>query len=133
MSELKPTSRSRKPKAVKEEATRLHSQIVRATKGPYCQNACGRLATDAAHIVGRTYTHTRTDEANAFALCAQCHRHFTNWSDDWLRFIDNTIGRPEYERLKAKAQAGVAVKFDWYAELDRLRAVFLRLQREAAS
>jgi 5-methylcytosine-specific restriction endonuclease McrA len=124
---VKPTSRKRKVSAVKAEATRLHSQIVRATKGPYCQNGCGRLATDCAHIIGRTYAHTRTDEANSFALCAQCHRLFTNWVDDWMAFVDRAIGRAEYERLKAKAQAGVNVKFDWYAELDRLREVAQRM------
>lgn len=120
---MRPTSRKRKVSAVKAEATRLHSLIVRATKGPQCQNGCGRLATDAAHIVGRTFSHTRTDTDNAFALCAQCHRHFTNWVDDWVVFVDDTIGRGEYERLKAKAQAGVGEKFDWFTELDRLRVL----------
>lgn len=123
MSDLRPTSRKRKPRAVKEEATRLHSVIVRTTKGPWCQ-ACGnREATDAAHIVGRVYSHTRTDTDNAFALCAQCHRLFTNWQDDWMAFVDETIGRAEYERLKRKALDGVNVKFCWYDELDRLRAL----------
>jgi len=121
---MKPTSRTRKPRAVKEEATRLHSQIVRATKGPRCQvPGCARLATDAAHIIGRTFSHTRTDVDNAFALCAQCHRHFTNWADDWMRFVDQMIGRAEYDRLKAKAQAGVNQKFDWFEECDRLRSL----------
>lgn len=129
--EPRPTSRTRKPSAVKEEATRLHSLIVRQTKGPGCQNGCGREATDCAHIIGRTFTHTRTDIDNAFALCAQCHRLFTNWSDDWMAFVDRTIGRSEYDRLKAKAQAGVNVKFDWYSELDRLRAIASQMELAA--
>ena len=133
---MKPTSRKRKVSAVKAEATRLHSLIVRQMKGPICQarffplpgqQVCAVLASDCAHIVGRTYSHTRTDEANAFALCGTHHRHFTNWQDDWLAFIDETIGRAEYERLKAKALAGVNIKFDWYEELDRLRAIAERL------
>jgi hypothetical protein len=123
MSELRPTSRKRKVRAVKEEATRLHSRIVRATKGPWCQCGCGRLATDAAHIVGRTFSHTRTDTDNAFALAAECHRRFTNWGDEWFEFIDRTIGMEEYRRLKNKAEDGVNVKFDWFSELDRLRAL----------
>lgn len=123
MSTLAPTSRKRKIRAVKEEATRLHSVIVRTTKGPYCQCGCGRLATDAAHIVGRVFSHTRTDVDNAFALAAQCHRHFTNWPGDWMAFVDRTIGRGEYDRLARKAQDGVNRKFDWYDELDRLRAL----------
>ena len=119
---MRPTSRKRTVKGVKEEATRLHSQLVRQTKGPLCQCGCGKVATDAAHIIGRTFSHTRTDLDNAFALNAACHRHFTNWADDWMAFVDRTIGRAEYDRLKAKAQAGVNQKFDWYDELDRLRA-----------
>jgi len=128
---MKPTSRSRKPSAVKEEATRLHSRIVRHEAGYACQARgfmpdqirCSGVATDCAHIIGRTFSHTRTDLANSFALCGQHHRHFTNWADDWMRFVDQTIGRDEYDRLKAKAQAGVNVKFDWFDELDRLRAL----------
>lgn len=124
---MTPTSRKRKVAAVKAEATRLHSKIVRQTKGPWCQNDCGRPATDCAHIVGRTYSHTRTDINNAFALCAQCHRLFTNWQDEWLTFVGRTIGMTEYQRLKEKALDGVDVKFDWYDELDRLRAIADRL------
>jgi hypothetical protein len=108
---------------VKEEATRLHSLIVRRTKGPWCQNGCGREATDAAHIIGRTYAHTRTDVDNAFALCGTCHHHFGHFADDWMAFVDSTIGRSEYERLKTKALDGVQAKFDWFDELDRLRAI----------
>lgn len=120
---MKPTSRGRKIKAVKEEATRLHSRIVRAMKGPLCQCGCGKVATDAAHIITREYAHTRTDIDNAYALNAACHRRFGDFHDEWMEFVDRTIGRAEYVRLKAKAEAGVNVKFDWYDELDRLRAL----------
>lgn len=123
MAELRPTSRKRKARAVKEEATRLHSKIVRLTKGPWCQCGCGQEATDCAHVIGRVFAHTRTDEDNAFALNASCHRRFTNHADEWMEFVDRTIGRDEYMRLKHKALNGVQVKFDWYAELDRLKAV----------
>jgi hypothetical protein len=124
-------SRKRKVRAVKEEATRLHSRIVRATKGPLCQCGCGRHATDAAHIVGRTFAHTRTDVDNALALAAHCHRHFTNWPDEWVAFLHRTIGEAEYLRLKAKARDGVNVKFDWYCELERLRALAQRVGVDA--
>lgn len=120
---MKPTSRKRSVRGVKEEATRLASRIVRATKGPMCQSCHERPATDCAHIVGRTLAHTRTDLDNCYALCGQCHRHYTNWHGDWMDFIDRTIGRAEYDRLVEKARAGVNKKFDWYDELDRLRAI----------
>lgn len=108
---------------MKAEATRLHSKIVRSSKGPACQAGCGSPATDCAHIVGRVFSHTRTDVDNAFALCAQCHRHFTNWQGDWIDFVYKTIGRAEYNRLVEKARAGVGVPLDWYEELDRLKAL----------
>lgn len=105
---------------MKAEATRLHSKIVRQLKGPRCQN-CDRVATDCAHIVGRVFSHTRTDVNNAFALCAQCHRHFTNWHGDWMDFVYEKIGRNAYAVLVHKARAGVGVSLDWYSELDRLK------------
>lgn len=120
---MKPTSRKRKISAVKEEATRLHSRLVRGLKGPWCQCGCGRLATDAAHIIPRVFSHTRSDIDNAFALAAQCHRRFTNHADEWVAFCFSTIGEAEYDRLKRKALDGVNVKFDWYDELDRLREI----------
>lgn len=120
---LRPTSRKRKVSAVKEEATRLHSRIVRQTKGPWCQCGCGLEATDAAHIIGRVFAHTRTDIDNAYALNASCHRRFTNHADEWMDFVDRTIGRDEYMRLKRKALEGVNVKFDWYDELERLKKI----------
>lgn len=127
---MKPTSRTRKVRAVKEEATRLASRIVRH-RNPICHALhydidgveCGGRSTDCAHIVGRVFSHTRTDLENCYALCAQHHRHFTNWPADWMRFVGATIGYEEYDRLCAKARDGVGVKFDWYAELDRLRAI----------
>lgn len=124
----KPTNRKRKPRAVKEEATRLHSQIVRRLKGPWCQCGCGKPATDAAHIITRTFAHTRTDIDNAFALNNSCHSRFGDFHDEWMEFVDRTIGRDEYVRLKHKAEAGVNVKFDWFDELDRLKAIWARLE-----
>lgn len=123
--------RKRSIRGVKEECTRLHSKIVRATKGPFCQDGCGQLATDCAHIIPRVFSHTRTDEANAFALNASCHRRYTNHADEWLAFVFSTIGAGEYERLKRKALDGVNVKFDWFAELDRLRAIWNEIEEAA--
>lgn len=123
--------RKRSVRGVKEEATRLHSKIVRATKGPMCQDGCGRPATDAAHIIPRVFSHTRTDEANAYALAAECHRRYTNHVDEWLAFVYSTIGEDEYMRLKHKALHGVNVKFDWFAELERLRAIWNDIEQAA--
>lgn len=128
---MKPTSRKRKVAAVKEEATRLHSKIIRATRGPWCENGCGRLAQDAAHIVPRGPAHTRTDLQNAFALCKPCHARFGLYLGEWFAFLERTIGLDEFHRLEAKARDGVGVKFDWYDELDRLRAIAAELELAA--
>jgi hypothetical protein len=125
---MKPTSRKRKVAAVKEEATRLCSQIVRATRGPYCEAGCGRLAKDHAHIVGRTFAHTRTDETNGLALCGTCHADFDRWHDFRTDLLERLGLTEHYVDLKAKALAGVNQKFDWYDELDRLRAIAVQIE-----
>lgn len=123
MSDLRPTSRKRKPRAVKEEATRLCALIVRTTRGPMCEGCLTAPAKDHAHIVGRTLAHTRSDETNGLALCGPCHYRFDNFHDERIALLERTVGMDHYFALKAKAEAGVRVKFDWYAELDRLRAI----------
>jgi hypothetical protein len=120
---VKPTSRTRKPRAVKEEATRLCSVIVRTTRGPMCEAGCGSVAKDHAHIVGRSYAHTRTDETNGLALCGSCHTRFDGFHDFRSDLLARLGLTEHYLALKAKALAGVNVKFDWYSELDRLRAL----------
>jgi hypothetical protein len=124
--------RGRTVKGVKAECTRIHSLIVRATKGPACQCGCGRPCQEAAHIIGRNYSHTRTDLDNAYALAKTCHTRFHDFPDEWVAFVDRTIGRAEYDRLKAKAEAGVGVKFDWFSELDRLRAIWKSIETRVA-
>lgn len=121
---MKPTSRKRKASAVKAEATRLHSQIVRA-RGR-CEN-CGDdwRATgsklECAHIVSRRYSRTRTDLDNAFCLCSRCHMRFTEWPLEFAEFVTAKIGEAKYRALVEKAH-GIG-KVDWYDELDRLRAI----------
>lgn len=90
-------------KGARGRATRLHSQLVRS-RGR-CENCGGTTHLQTAHIIGRRYAATRTDELNAFCLDAKCHMRFTEHPDEWMEFIDRTIGRAEYDRLKAKAQA----------------------------
>ena len=115
---MRPTDRRRKPRAVKEECTRLHSRIVRHLN-PMCECECGLVSTDAAHIISRKYSLTRTDTDNAYGLAAPCHALFTVNHGEWMDFVDRTIGRDEYDRLWGKANSGS--KVDWFDELDRLR------------
>ena len=106
-------------KGPKGTATRLHSKVIR-TLG-YCEN-CGDPDYDklqAAHIVSRTYSATRTDLRNAFCLCASCHRHFTDWPREFSHFISNTWAQELYDHLKEIARPNT--KVDW-----KERVVFLK-------
>jgi hypothetical protein len=126
---MRPTSRTRKAHAVKEEATQLWSKIIRETRGPLCEarwhfpETCHGMAQDAAHIVPRTPAHTRTDLGNGVALCKSCHGRFGLYLSQWTTFVANTMGEDYLYEMEQKANAGVKVKFDWYDELDRLRAI----------
>lgn len=108
-------------KGAKGRATRLHSLIVRSRGA--CQSCASPLNLQCAHIVPRGFAWTRTDERNAFCLCASCHHRFTNHVDEWLAFIYKTIGEHAYAELKHKALQGVNVKFNWDNEVLRLRAL----------
>jgi hypothetical protein len=111
---VKPTSRKRKVSAVKAEATRLHSIVVRA-RG-YCEN-CGDdwrstgSKLECAHIVSRRYSNTRTMESNAFCLCSRCHMRFTEWPMEFAAFVAEKIGEDQYAVLRAIANDGG--KVDW--------------------
>ena len=126
---MKPTSRKRKVAAVKAEATALWSKIIRTTRGPVCEarwfypETCHGMAQDAAHIVPRGPAHTRTDLGNGFALCKSCHGRFGLYITEWTAFVEQTMGPGYLEAMEQRARAGVAVKFDWFDELDRLRVV----------
>lgn len=109
-------------KGLRGKATKLHAEIVRS-RGR-CENCGGTSTLQCAHIIPRRYAATRTDLANAYCLDARCHMRFTEHADEWMAFVDRTIGREEFDRLKAKAEAGVkANDAFWQGEIDRLSGV----------
>jgi len=108
-------------RGAKAKATKLHSQIIRS-KG-FCER-CGRTENlQCAHIIRRTYSATRTDLSNAWVLCAKCHFHIDTNPDEFMVFVNDTVGMEKFSELKAKALAGVGKKVDWSAELERLKAL----------
>ena len=116
-----------KGKGAKAKATRLHSELVR-TRG-LCQRCGSGRTLQCAHIIGRRYSATRTDENNAWCLCAGCHMRLTEHPDEHMDFVAETIGMAAFSALKAKAEAGVkAGEPFWHAEVLRLES----LLREAA-
>lgn len=101
--------------------TQLHSKIVRA-RGRCLK--CGEqdpTKLQCAHIISRRYSHTRTDEDNAFCLCAKCHFYFTVSPVEFAKFVFEQIGEDAYEALLRKSQ--LTTKMDWTQEKERLRQV----------
>lgn len=129
----KTTARKRqvaKASTHKTVATRLHSKLIR-------QNAtCEYWTVDrdcygdvqCAHIIRRARAATRSDLENAMALCAKHHQYLDSHIFDLIRFVDLTRGEGTYDRLQAKADAGVAatgmspLNF-WKAERARLTEI----------
>lgn len=73
-----------------------------------------------AHIISRHVAATRTDEKNAFCLCASCHWYFGKWPVEFAKFVFAKIGEEGYESLLSKATSGKGKKVDWSAEVERL-------------
>ena len=118
-------------KGAKGKADRLTSLIVRSRGA--CE-ACGESEyrkLQCAHIVPRTFSATRTDEANCLCLCWSCHRKFTDDPFAWVTFVHQHIGEAEYERLRTKARDGVGTKIDWESEAMRLTVAWKRIEAAA--
>lgn len=117
---------------LKKKATRLHSQYVRARAGHRCER-CGRTdrQMQCAHIVSRQYTATRCDPANAWCLCATCHRYLTVNPHEHCLYAVSTRGQAGYDALIAAAYAGrgrVARREFWLEQVDLLEAALADLE-----
>lgn len=127
-------------KGPRGRATRLHSILVRSRGA--CER-CGRPGEEqdvrvpgvgtltlpigglqCAHIIGRRYSATRSDERNAWALCPGCHMRLTEHPDEHVHFTAQTIGMDAFDVLKAKALSGQkSSEAFWRAEVERLSAL----------
>lgn len=106
--------------AYKAKCDKLASEIVRSLG--YCERCGSSNQLTPSHIIARRYSATRTDLNNVQCLCFTCHRRLTDLPDEWRNWIDYSIGKPEYERLRTKAE-NFSGKFDWQAEYERLKQV----------
>lgn len=126
-------------KGAKGKATRLHSILVRSRGACERCGKPGEIKTasvpglgalvvpigglQCAHIIGRRYSATRTDERNAWALCAGCHLRLGEHPDEHVHFTAQTIGLEAFDELKQKALAGVkSSEAFWRGEVQRLTA-----------
>lgn len=110
-------------KGAKGKATRLHSLVVRHRGA--CQR-CGSMKNlQCAHIISRKFSATRTDERNAWCLCASCHRRLTDWPNEHMAFVYVTIGEELFEVLKRRALDNPRPwrECDWQEEVNRLQAI----------
>lgn len=119
----------RKPRRAhldRDNATRRVSLIIRA-KG-YCER-CQKTyePLEHAHAIRRRYSWTRTDERNGWALCHACHQIIDREVTEFNKLVTDTMGWDLYSELEQKSRR--PGKFDWSAELDRLKA----LQKELSS
>lgn len=108
------------------KADRLFSLIIRS-KG-FCQ-CCGATSNlQCAHIISRKYSNTRTLEKNAFCLCAGCHMHFTHWPLEFSAFVEEKIGKYQYQALREIAHR--TTKVNWPAEVARLKDVWASISAD---
>ena len=114
-------------KGARGKATRLHAELVRS-RGR-CERCGSTSNLQCAHIIPRRFAATRTDETNAWCLCAACHMRLTEHPDEHMAFVAQTVGMDAFYALKTRALTGVkATQGFWLDECARLSA----LLKEAA-
>lgn len=124
-------------KGNKGKATKLHSQLIRNLG--YCERCFVKDVCDtnhtrgcvlqAAHIIGRRYSATRTLLNNAWSLCGKCHRELTDWPSKHMDFIGDTFAYEVYKPMSDWAQDSKrrdwpTIKFnenEWAIEYERLQ------------
>lgn len=108
----------------RDTADRLFSELVRSRGA--CEFCGVTVDLQCAHIFSRRFTATRTDEANALCLCARHHQWFTEHPAAWWQRVRLVLGADAFDALERKAHTE-ARKFDWSAEVKRLRGRLLEV------
>ena len=110
-------------KGPKGKATKLHAELVRS-RGR-CERCGSTWQLQCAHIISRRYSATRTDERNAWCLCATCHLFLGGHEFEHVEFALATIGAEVYAELRAKAYDNPRPwkQSMWEAEVVRLTAL----------
>lgn len=92
----------------RDPADAAFSNYVRTSAGWKCAR-CGRMATGqglhAAHFHARRKESVRFDLENVDALCANCHRHFTNHYNEHKEWKLEQLGQDKYDMLMLRANA----------------------------
>lgn len=89
-----------------DKADQAFSKYVR-TKANWKCARCDRAATGrglhAAHFYGRRKETTRFDLENVDALCAKCHKHFTEHYTEHKAWKLKQLGQAKYDLLMLRA------------------------------
>lgn len=86
---------------------------------------CARCGTttgpfEAAHIVRRRFSWTRSNLNNGWCLCHACHTTVDTQASAFYALVRETIGMLALEQLEHLSLR--RDKFDWWAEHERLKA-----------
>lgn len=111
-----------------DKADTAFSKYVRTKANWQCVR-CGRMATGrglhCAHFYGRRKESVRFDLENVDALCALCHKHFTeNYSEHKVWKLAQ-LGQKKYDLLMLRANTAGEKQRDfqfiyWKQELEKL-------------
>ncbi len=93
----------------KDKYDNIFSLLVRARSSWTCES-CYQISPEGfrdtlhcGHIIGRSSKITRYAPDNAFALCFNCHRMFTDDEELWREFVFEKIGEDKYFELKRRS------------------------------
>lgn len=96
--------------AVKRDATdKAFSDAIRESYDYTCCHCGHEYRHDpgyvhCAHVHTRKHRNTRwCSEYGAIALCAKCHRRFTDFPLEWAEFVRSFLGDSNYDEAKRRA------------------------------
>lgn len=114
----------KKRKGAAGKADELFSQVIRSQG--YCEaegfdNRPCSNQLQAAHIVTRGRSATRTDTRNAFCLCFAHHRYFHDYPRQFSRFITDTWAAEFYDDVYQRSVT--PTKVDWNERITFLERI----------
>lgn len=120
--------RVRTARTARRRADSLFSRVIRA-RDRQCYHCGSPRRLECAHIFSRRFAAGRCDEANAIALCHDCHFMFTGNPARFERWVQSWKSEVEYDALRRRVQRVTSV--DWATRASELTVRWAEL-RDAA-
>jgi hypothetical protein len=114
----------KRQRGAKGKADDIFSEVIRSFGSCEAEGYAGRRCTNqlqAAHIITRGRSATRTDTRNAFSLCFGHHRFFHDYPREFSRFISGTWAQEYYDHLYEKSIT--PTKVNWQERVDFLKRI----------